>query len=158
MALKPDREYNEVTDITNFWTTAAAEKGGVASIVTADSGASLGVNITDDPNVVGYVVDPSGAKPKGVLLQTVAAAMSATRDFPNYDAQEIRPGDKCTLVKKGFVVTDMITGTAPTAGDNAYLAASGLISKTQATGAPQIGRFETAKDANGFARVSIDIG
>lgn len=157
MALKGDRDYNETTDITNFWTTVAAEKGGVASIVTADSGASLGVNITDDPNVVGYVANPSGAIAKGVLLQTVAAKLSATRDFVNYEAQEIRPGDKCTLVTKGWVVTDMITGTAPTAGDSAYLAASGMISKVQATGAPKIGRFETAKDSSGFARVSINI-
>lgn len=157
MALKPDREYNETTDITNFWTTVAAEKGGVASIVTQGSGAAIGVNSTDEPNVVGYSADPSGAIAKGVLLQTVTAAMSATRDFVNYENGEIRPGDKCTLVKKGFVVTDMITGTAPSAGDSAYLAASGYISKTQATGAPQIGRFETTKDANGFARVSIDI-
>jgi len=157
MALKGDRDYNETTDITNFWTTVAAEKGGVASIVTADSGASLGVNITDDPNVVGYVDNPSGAIAKGVLLQTVAAKLSATRDFVNYEAQEIRPGDKCTLVTKGWVVTDMITGTAPTAGDPAYLAASGMISKVQANEAPKIGRFETAKDSSGFARVSINI-
>jgi len=157
MALKPDREYNETTDITNFWTTVAAEKGGVASVVTQGSGAALGINITDEPNVVGYVADPSGAIAKGVLIQTVTAAMSATRDFVNYENQEIRPGDKCTLVTKGFVVTDMITGTAPTAGDPAYLAASGYFSKVQATGAPQVGRFETSKDANGFARVSVNI-
>jgi len=157
MALKPDREYNEVTDITNFWTTVAAEKGGVASVVTQGSGVAMGVNITDDPNVVGYVADPSGAIAKGVLLQTVTEAMSATRDFVNYDNQEIRPGDKCTLVRRGFVVTDMITGSAPAVGDPAYLAASGYISKTQASGAPQVGRFETTKDSSGFARVSINI-
>ncbi|RLC89098.1 MAG: hypothetical protein DRJ03_00650 [Chloroflexi bacterium] len=157
MALKPDREYNEVTDITNFWTTVAAERGGCAGVVTQGSGAAIGVNIVDEPNVVGYVADPSGVIAKGVLLQTVAAAMSATRDFPNFENGEIRPGDKCTLVKKGFVVTDMITGTTPSVGDAAYLAASGLISKTQAAGAPQIGRFETTVDAAGFARVSIDI-
>lgn len=158
MALKPDREYNEVTDITNFWTTVAAEKGGCAGIVTQGSGAAIGVNIVDEPNVVGYVADPSGAIAKGILLQTVTAAMSATRDFINFENQEIRPGDKCTLVKKGFVVTDMIpAGITPTAGAAAYLAASGYVSSTQATGAPQIGRFETTKDAAGFARVSIDI-
>jgi len=158
MALKPDREYNEVTDITNFWTTVAAEKGGCAGVVTQGSGAAIGVNIVDEPNVVGYVADPSGVIAKGILLQTVTAAMSATRDFPNFENGEIRPGDKCTLVKKGFVVTDMIpAGITPTAGAAAYLAASGYISSTQATSAPQIGRFETTKDAAGFARVSIDI-
>jgi hypothetical protein len=84
--------------------------------------------------------------------------MSATRDFPNYDNGEIRPGDKCTLIKKGWVVTDMIpAGITPTAGATAYLAASGYVSSTQATDAPAIGRFETTKDAAGFARVSIEI-
>ncbi len=157
MALKPDREYNEVTDITNFWTTVAAENGGCAGVVTQGSGAAMGQNIVDEANVVGYIANPSGVIAKGILLQTVSAVMSATRDFPNFENGEIRPSDKCTLVKKGFVVTDMIVGTTHSVGDAAYLAASGKISKTQATGAPQVGRFETTKDANGFARVSIDI-
>ncbi len=158
MALKPDREYNETTDITNFWTTVAAEKGGCAGVVTQGSGAAMGQNITDEANVVGYIADPSGAIAKGILIQTVAAALSDTRDFVNFENGEIRPSDKCTLVTKGFVVTDMIPdGITPVAGDAAYLAASGFVSSTQATGAPQIGRFETTKDAAGFARVTVEI-
>jgi len=158
MALKPDREYNETTDITNFWTTVAAEKGGCAGVVTQGSGAAIGQNIVDEANVVGYIADPSGAIAKGILIQTVSAALSATRDFVNFENGEIRPSDKCTLVTKGFVVTDMIpVGITPVAGDAAYLAASGFVSSTQASGAPQIGRFETPKDAAGFARVTIDI-
>lgn len=158
MALKPDREYNEVTDITNFWTTVAAEKGGCASVVTQGSGAAIGQNIVDEPNVVGYVADPSGVVAKGILLQTVAVAMSATRDFPNFENGEIRPSDKCTLVKKGFVVTDMIVGTTPTVGAVAYLAASGKLSMANyGSASPVIGRFDTTVDSAGFARVSIDI-
>jgi hypothetical protein len=157
MALKPDREYNESTDITNFWTTVAAERGGCAGVVTQGSGAAMGQNITDEPNVVGYIADPSGAIAKGILLQTVTARMSTDRDFINYENQEIRPGDKCTLVTHGWLVTDMIAGTTPTAGGTAYLAASGFISLDQATGAPAIGRFETTVDSAGFARVSIQI-
>lgn len=160
MALKPDREYNEVTDITNFWTTVAAEKGGCASIVTQGSGAAMGINLLDEANVVGYAVSASGSVPKGILLQTVSAVMSPTRDFLNFENNEIRPSDKCTLVKKGFVVTDMIIGT-PTAGGIAYLGASGNISTASGSFGgvvtPTVGRFETAKDAAGFARVSIDI-
>jgi len=161
MALKPDRDYNEVTDITCFWSTGqtSAERGGVASMSGSQgSGAAIGANYTDDPNIVYYVTNPSGAIAKGVLIETVAPAMSTNRDFINYDAGEIRPGDKCTLIKKGFVVTNMITGSAPTAGAAAYLAASGYISTTNyGSASPQIGRFETTKDANGYARVSIDI-
>lgn len=158
MALKPDREYNEVTDITNFWTTIAAEKGGCASNVSQGSGAAMGINIDDEANVVGYVGDPSGAIAKGILLQTVTAPMSGDRDFVNFENSEIRPSDKCTLVKKGFVVTDMIVGTTPTAGATAYLAASGKLSMANyGSASPTVGRFETTVDANGFARVSIDI-
>jgi len=159
MALKPDRDYNETTDITNFWTTAAAEKGGVASVVTQGSGAAIGINLADEANVVGYVAAiTADMVPKGILLQTVAAAMSATRDFPNFENGEIRPSDKCTLVTKGWVVTDMIpVGITPSAGDPAYVAASGKISSTSGALMRRIGRFETTKDANGFCRVSIDI-
>ncbi len=158
MALKPDRGYNEDTDITNFWTTVAAERGGCAGVVTQGSGAAMGINLVDEANVVGYIADPSGVIAKGILVQTVSAVMSATRDFINYENSEIRPSDKCTLIKKGFVVTDMIpAGITPTAGAAAYLAASGYISSTQATGAPQVGRFETTKDAAGFARLSVEI-
>ena len=161
MALKPDREYNETTDITNFWTTVAAEKGGCASVVTQGSGAAIGQNIVDEPNVVGYAASASGSIAKGILIQTVSAVMSATRDFPNFENGEIRPGDKCTLVKRGFVVTDMIIGT-PTAGGIAYLGASGNVAVASGSfggvATAVVGRFETTKDAAGFARVSIDIG
>jgi len=167
MALKPDREYNETTDITNFWTTttalATAAVGGVASLEatgTYGSGAAMGVDITSDPNIVAYVASASGAVPKGVLIQPVNAAMSTTRDFPNYESGEKRPGDKVTLIKKGFVVTDFVTGT-PVVGGIAYLGSSGLISTTSGsfggTTTPVVGRFESEVDANGYARVSIDL-
>ena len=156
MALRPDRGYDEFTDISNYWTTSqtSAEKGGVATVVTQGSGVAL----EDTANVVSYAANPSGAIPKGVLLRTVSPALSATRDFINFDAQEVRPGDKVTLVRKGWLVTDMIpSGISPAVGDAAYVAASGNISSKQASGALQVGRFETTKDADGFARVFIDI-
>ena len=160
MALKPDRDYFEDTDIANYWSELeaqeTAEKGGVAAVESAGSGTALGTDTTSGGNVVQYAVDPSGAIAKGVLLQPVNPALSATRDFKNFSNLEARPGEKVTLLRKGWVVTDMITGT-PSAGDAAYLAASGNVSPSQATGAPQVGRFETSKDADGFARVYIDI-
>lgn len=159
MALKPDREYNEVTDITNFWTTGAAEKGGCASMVSAGSGAAIGINLADEANVVGYATSIGiNTIPKGILLQTVAVSGSATRDFLNFENGEIRPNDKCTLVTRGWVVTDMIhPDVTPSAGDPAYLAVSGWVSSTSGALTRRVGRFETAKDSNGFARVSIDI-
>lgn len=163
MALKGDREYNEITDITNFWLASqatAVEKGGVASVVTQGSGAALGVNITDDPNVVDYEgTVASGTIPKGVLLQDVALAMSTTRDFPNYEkGDEIRPGDKCTLVRHGWIVTDMIgSGETPAVGGIAYLGDDGEFYTSQQNSGPTVGRFETTMDSNGFCRVFIDL-
>lgn len=163
MALKPDREYNEVTDITNFWVSTTTsgyattgEKGGLASVVTAGSGAALGINYADDPNVVSYADSASGAIVKGVLLQDVNARMSTARDFPDYESLEIRPGDKCTLVSRGWLVTNIISGT-PAVGGVAYLGPSGYFKTTQDTSAPKVGRFETTKDANGYARVFVDV-
>lgn len=156
MALKPDRDFAEVTDIMNYWindgTQDTKEKGGVASSVSQGSGVSMDAS----GNVVSYVADPSGAVPKGVLLQSVNPPLSATRDFKNFANLEVRPGEKVTLVRKGWLVTDQITGT-PAVGGAAYVGASGLISTTQASGAVQVGRFETTVDADNFARVYLDI-
>lgn len=153
MALKPDRDYNESSDISQRWSSAGDQapkaKGGIACVETQGSGVALGSTV----NVVRYAVDPSGAIPKGILLQDVVATPS--NGIKNFQSLEVWPGEAVTLVTKGWVVTNMITGSAPAVGDVAYVAASGLISKTQATGAKAIGRFETTLDADGYAKVSI---
>jgi len=157
MALKPDRDYNLVTDITQFWQDPQATgvaAGGVAGVVTQGSGVAM----ADTQNVVAYVANPSGTVAKGILVHPVNPPLSATRDFINFENQETRPGDKVTLIRKGWVVTDMlVSGITPSAGDAAYLAGTGLMGTTQATGAPQVGRFEGSVDANGFAKVYMDI-
>lgn len=162
MALKPDREYNEITDITNFWYASQAtaiEKGGIASVVSQGSGAAIGVNIVDEANIVDYDGSVgSSTVPKGILLQNVGLAMSATRDFVNFENGEIRPGDKCTLVRHGWVVTDMIVaGQTPAVGGTAYLGNSGLLATGAVNSSVAVGKFETTKDANGFVRVFIDL-
>lgn len=162
MALKPDRSYNEDTDISNFWLstdTTAREKGGMASYVSAGSGAAMGINYVDEPNIVDYDTGVgSSTIPKGILLQNVAIAMSATRDFPNFENQEIRPGDKCTLVTRGWVVTDMIyPDQTPTVGQRAFLGQSGLLATGTVNSSLAVGRFLTTKDANGFCKVDIDL-
>lgn len=156
MALKPDRSAPnaEVTDIRQYWTTTQTtkDKGGVASLVTQGSGVAM----DDVANIVSYLVDPSGAIPIGVLLQDVRPPLSETRDFKNFSNLEIRPGDKCALLKKGEVVTDLVVG-APTAGSVAYLAPSGYLTSVETSGVPIVGRFETVKDSDGFIRVTIDL-
>lgn len=154
MALKPDRNHAEVTDIRQHWTTSqtTAEKGGCAALATQGSGVAM----DPDENVVLYAAAPSGAIPMGILLQDVNPPLSATRDFKNHSNLEVRPGNKVTLVRQGNLVTDMVIGD-PAAGDPAYLGASGNVTPTQAAGALEVGRFETSKDADGFARLAVQI-
>ncbi len=155
MALKPDRNHAEVTDIRQHWLSSqtSAEKGGCASLSTAGSGVAL----DNGANLVSYAATASGAVPMGILFQTVSPALSATRDFINKSNLEVRPGDKVTLVRQGSLVTDMIIGT-PAVGSGAYLAASGNIGVDSVSGNNAlIGRWETTLDADGFARLAIQI-
>jgi hypothetical protein len=157
MALRPDREYNEVTDISYFWSNEAAqatqEKGGIACL---EGTGGSGVSLDDASNLAQYATVGSGSIPLGVLLQDVNPPLSATRDFKNFYNMEVRPGEKVTLVRKGWVVTDMVSGT-PGVGGIAYVGPSGLIATTSLNSAPAVGRFESLVDADGFCKIYIDL-
>lgn len=177
MALRPDRDYDLAYDIIHSWDiteTVAQEMGGVAAVKTAPipSGHVMGGYVpgtvasgtsflhagVSNQNNVAYLTDPSGAVPIGVLMQDIDVPSNVNRYFRNVQKNVALPGEKVTLVRRGWLVTNKIVpGDAPKAGDPAYLAASGLISVTQATGAPQVGKFETTLDADKFARVYIDL-
>lgn len=149
MALKPDR-VELLTDIS-FFMNAVAERGGVVSISTGGSGVAM-----DDGNaVVAYAANASGAKPVGVLLNDVVN-LDLTRQHINWHKDEVQIGGKVTVLQHGQVTTDQISGN-PTAGSAAYVANSGQLSSTQATGAVQVGRFLSSKDADGFAKVLINV-
>lgn len=155
MALRPDRDYNAIDDISHFWAkspvAATSEKGGIASVKTAGSGVSL----DDKTNEVDYVANPSGAVAMGVMLADVKT-YTGNRWYRNFHNGEVLPGEKCCLIRKGWVVTNAVSGT-PAAGAAAYLAENGNVSATQMTGAPKVGRFETTKDENGFVKLFVDL-
>jgi len=166
MALKPDRDFDCSYNMGYFWAAngqAPAEEGGIAGVVSAGSGVAL-----DDPgssgiapgkggvNTVDYVADPSGVQAVGLLLHAIEAEPVTSFKRKNYHTNAQWPGDPVSLLRRGWVVTDRIVGS-PVAGSGAFLGASGQLSTSQAASAPQVGRFETTKDADGFARVFLDI-
>ena len=153
MALKPDRDYNCHPDIAFFWdaTMLTAERGGIASMKSAGSGVSL----DDVHNVVTYAASPSGAIAKGILVQDVRD-VDLTKFHLNFYKDEVDAGSKVTIIRKGWIITNMVLGT-PVAGAIGYLGASGYISTTQAAGAPAVGQFEDTKDADGFVKFSVDL-
>lgn len=150
MALKPDR-VELLTDISFFMNTTA-ERGGVVSAVTSGSGVSM----DDASAVVSYAAAASGAKPVGVLLNDVVN-IDLTRQHINWFKDEVQVGSKVTVLRQGQVTTDrLVSGITPTAGTPAYVGASGLIG-TSSTNAVQIGSFLSSKDADGYAKLSVNI-
>lgn len=148
MALKPDR-IEHLTDISFFMNTTA-ERGGVASYVTG----GVGVAMDDADAIVAYAAAASGSVPAGVLLNDVVN-LDLTRQHINWHKDEVQVGGKVTLLRVGQVTTDKITGN-PSAGDAAYVGVSGTVSTTS-TNAVKIGTFLSGKDADGFAKVAVNI-
>ena len=150
MALKPDR-VELLTDVSFFMNTTAS-RGGVVSVVTTGSGVSM----DSASAVVGYAATVSGSKPVGILLNDVVD-LDLTRQHINWYKDEMQKGGKVTVLRQGQVTTNMIVGSAtPAAGDDAYVGVSGLIG-TSSTNSVKIGQFLSAKDTDGYAKVSVNL-
>ena len=153
MALKSDRHELD-TDIS-FFMNEVATRGGIASISTVGSGAAMDQGAA----LVTYDATPSGAVPAGLLLNDMVN-LDLTRQHINWHKDEIQKGGKVTLLRKGWVVTDMIEGTAPTAGQPVFVAHSGNVSASDIVGngtMPAIGTFLSTVDQDGYAKVSISL-
>jgi hypothetical protein len=151
MALKPDR-IELLTDVSFFMNTTA-ERGGVVSV--AVSGGS-GVAMDDASAVVAYAADPSGAKPLGLLMNDVVN-LDLTRQHINWHKDEVQVGGKVTLLRQGQVTTNyIVSGATPSAGADAYVGASGYLG-TSSTNAVKVGQFLSQKDADGYAKVSVNL-
>ena len=156
MALKGDR-YELQTDVS-FFMNEVADRGGVVVLNNTPSGAAMDAS----NNVVTYIANPSGKVPMGILLNDMVN-LDLTRQHINWHKDEIQKGGKVTVLRKGYVLTNKIsTSGTPVAGNYAYVADSGLISTSVRAleldgGAQPIGRFMTAKDADGYAKVEINL-
>ena len=150
MALKSDR-IELLTDVSFFMNTTAT-RGGVVSVNVATSG--LGVSMDDANAVVAYAAAASGSLPVGILLNDVVN-IDLTKQHINWHKDEVQVGGKVTLLRNGQVTTNFLAGT-PGAGAKAYVGASGNIS-TSSTNAVEIGQFLSATDADGYAKVSVNL-
>ena len=156
MALKPDRNVLE-TDIS-LVCNDVVEKGTVLVYGTAASGVGI-----YSPGVASVVSNPSGYKVAGVTLANFVN-IDQTRYHRNWHKDEQVLGEKAPLIRKGFVVTNMIVASPGTInpGSKAYLSTDGTLTATvSATGGeaatPLVGTFATSKDENGYAKVFINL-
>lgn len=162
MALKPDR-FTVENEIAYFCNDVAI-RGVLLGFSTAGSGVSLDqtANLAVVPGA-----NPSGVKPLGVLMNDMVNT-DLTRYHINFYKDEMPVGGKCTILKKGWIVTDKIfPGNTPVGnGDTAYMGPSGLFATQayaggfQATGVGAyallpVGKFLSSKDERGFAKVEV---
>ena len=159
MALRSDR--NHVADDISFFATSVAERGGIVSVVTTGSGAAMDQSV----QVAGYVANPSGVKPLGVLMNDVVN-LDLTRQHSNWHKDEVQVNSKVTIWTVGTVVTNWIMpGQTPTAGQVAYVGHSGYFSNSNvandavdSTGATRkVGRFLSIKDEDGYAKIAVNL-
>lgn len=153
MALKNFRNiFNQDID---FYMDEVAEAGGVAVMSTVGSGEA-----SDQAEaLVTYAANPSGKLPAGLLLVDMVNK-DLTQTHINYYKRETQKGGKVPLVTQGTVVTNMIyTGQTPAVGKKAYLGPSGYLTVTNSNtvATPIVGEFRSSKDADGYAKVMINL-
>ena len=190
MALKPDRHVIE-DDITFFYAssllnTSTDARGGVV-VATGTAGTMpSGAAMDQSDNQVKYAAAPSGHAPMGMLLVDVVN-IDLTRQILNPYKSEAQVGDKVTLMRKGWAVTNSLIAGGSGGGVNtieqgaaAYCGPSGNLtadagaiwatgydSDTTANKAagfgnfktefPRVGTFLSKIDEDGYAKVYIDI-
>ena len=164
MALKADR-IEESTDISYFYNAGTATRGGV---VCLDAVKASGASMDQGANKVAYAeataVAATPSVPVGVLLNDVVDK-DLTRTHLNQYKDEVQKGGKVTVMTRGQVTTSNITGT-PVPGEVAYADettagnitnASALFGAGSVSGQMAVGRFLSGKDADGYAKVSVNL-
>ena len=152
MALRPDR--NEVVTDISFFMDEVAERGIVVVQSTQGSGAAM-----DDSTAavkIGAIGAVATDDPVGILLNDVVN-LDLTRQHLNYAKDEVQKGSKVAALRVGTIVTDQISG-AITQGDPAHFMGAGQLCSATANSTSQvIGRWLSKKDADGYAKVAINI-
>jgi hypothetical protein len=116
---------------------------------------------------VKYAVAAIDSVPVGVLLNDVVN-IDLTRQHINWHKDEVQKGNKVAILKKGTIVTNMIStsehGTSPTAGQVAYVSSgnAGYFSNlaTHSAGDDEVlavGRFMSTIDEDGYAKIEVNL-
>ena len=157
MALKADRHELQ-TDISFFYNTGSvgvARGGVVVHDTTAGSGAAMDQGV----NKVKYDTVTAASRPVGILLNDVVNK-DLTRTHLNQHKDEVQLGGKVTLLRKGWVVTNLISDT-PSAGDVAYAchvtAGNIRTDSPGSSGVLAIGRFLSSQDEDDYAKVEVNL-
>lgn len=153
MALKAPRAIVE-TDISLTCSTVT-ERGVITVYQTGGSGVALG----DAAGSCQVATNASGLRVAGLLMNDVVT-YDTTRYHGNFHRDETLQNERCNLLKKGRVTTNMlVSGQTPAAGDTAYLGASGNLTGAfvNIAATPKVGEFVGSKDSDGYVTVDINL-
>ncbi len=156
MALKTDRQLNVTT--IRFTCDVAAEEGQFLIYKASQpTGHAVGQGINELAPVAttqtGTGNPPAGTAIAGLLV-TPVVSIDVNRQHRNWNKTEQLVNENVLLLTDGEVWTNSINGT-PVAGSGAYVGPSGKVQTTQVNSIPAVGKFLTAKDADGYALVSV---
>lgn len=148
MALAPSRQVFD-TNI-DYALNAVAERGVIVSIIPGTT--------ADGEVTVAAVATGVNQMPIGILLDDVED-MNYDRHGEYRQRNVVDVGSVVGLATAGEFWTDQITGSTPVAGRKAYLGTNGSVTMTQATDgnnlAPQVGKFMSVANANGFVKIEL---
>jgi len=157
MALKADRDVR-ATDI-GYYYTGTATRGVVVCFSGVSTGS--GINLDGNTNTCHIPASPSGEVALGLLLEDVVSDDLTTMPR-NYHKAEQQSGEKVPLMRKGWVVTNMIIEVPATVGATAYLGQSGYVTNVatdmnNAGTNSTVGKFMSKVDESNYCRVEIDL-
>lgn len=156
MALKPKRLDNPYGYKLRYYANSVMSRGGIVVQATVGSGTAM----EQSQNVVEYAASASGKIPLGMLMWDTEA-VDLTKHYVNPFGAVAPSGSKVPVQAQGTYTTDMIyPGLTITANQNAYLGPSGLLTNAvvnNEVNTPYVGQFESTKDADGYATVTINL-
>lgn len=157
MALKPDRHINPYGTEINFVFNGTADAGTIMAYGVSGSGAAVADEVSG--TVVVGAANPTGVAVAGLLLHPFVTYNALLHR--NWYKVTQYPGDKATLLRQGWVTTNVITpGGTPTAGAPAYLGPNGTVTAlapVTAGDAPTVGQFMSRINEEGYVRLLVDI-
>lgn len=150
----PERNFHPVSSDISFFAYTPIKQGALVCYLGYPIGANL-----DDPNAeVGL---PTGAladsRPAGIIVQHVIDYDDTRFTFDTSDFSVCKVGKKIGVYTLGWYVTCNIDEGADEqlAGKPAYYTLNG--DWTTVAGSPRAGTFESERDADGFARVYVNV-
>jgi hypothetical protein len=152
--LFPDRNFHPADSDISFFCYTPCKEGAIVCVYDFPTGALL-----DDPGA--EVGPPQGTLadtiPAGIMQQEVIEFDNTRMSMDMSDDEVILVGSKVGVYKKGWFVTRCIAAAADPVlkSKPAYYDINGDF--TTAAGSPCVGTFQSNRDANGYARVFIDI-